>query len=284
MDNQIDAHNFFILEAQITEQQLDIGFDLYGTGHLIWLAAIIVAGVVISSGYKRLDGRRRMRVVKAFAVVILAAEICKDIILLICGAEMVKYLPFHLCGIAIAGLLADAFCYGRTAGRGPSFSRTQDYGRCRGRIYAERLSGQLIAYAFFPGACAALLFCNWTAYPFFTFMNIYSFAFHGWIVFYFLMRYRGGEIRPTYRGLWQAALIIGLIAIPVYIFNSVAGTNYLFINEVQESSPLVIVWNVFGTRFGQAGYLAGVALMVVLVFHALYVVYAMMGRLSRRKG
>ena len=61
--------------------------------------------------------------------------------------------------------------------------------------------GQMFAFAFFPGALAALLFCNWTCYPFWNFMNIHSFVFHGWIVCYFVMRYRGGEIRPHYRGL-----------------------------------------------------------------------------------
>ena len=38
--------NFFIYEALIIEQQLDItGFELYSPGHLIWLAAIVIVSL-----------------------------------------------------------------------------------------------------------------------------------------------------------------------------------------------------------------------------------------------
>ena len=77
--------------------------------------------------------------------------------------------------------------------------------------------------------------------------------------------------------------VIGIIAVPVYIFNHIFETNYLFLNEAQEGSPLVAVWNIFGTRFGQAGYLAGVVLLVVVIFHILYLVYMVMDKIKTRK-
>ena len=43
------------------------------------------------------------------------------------------------------------------------------------------------------------------------------------------------------------------------------------------------VWNIFGTRFGQAGYLAGVVLLVVVIFHILYLVYMVMDKIKTRK-
>ncbi len=255
-------NNFFIYEALILEQQLDItGFKLYSPGHLIWLAAIIIAAAIASTGYRRLSSLKKDRTRKFFALAILISEICKDLVLFVVGAPMIKYLPLHLCSYAIICMLAEAFC--------------------RRREWRD-LAGQMMAYAFFPGAVAALLFCNWTIYPFFTFMNIFSFVFHGWIVIYFVMLYRAGEIRPDYKGLWKTALVIGIIAVPVYIFNHIFGTNYLFINEAQEGSPLVAVWDIFGTRFGQAGYLAGVVILVVIVFHILYFVYMMLDKIRRK--
>lgn len=255
--------NFFIYEALIIEQQLDItGFELYSPGHLIWLAAIVIVSIIASISYRRSSGQERDRTRRFFALAILIAEICKDLILAMAGAPMIKYLPLHLCSYAIICMLAEAFC--------------------RRREWRD-LAGQMMAYAFFPGAVAALLFCNWTIYPFFTFMNIFSFVFHGWIVIYFVMLYRAGEVRPDYKGLWKTALVIGIIAIPVYIFNHIFETNYLFLNEAQEGSPLVAVWNIFGTRFGQAGYLAGVVLLVVVIFHILYLVYMVMDKIKTRK-
>ena len=41
---------FFINTLKIEEQGLDIGFDLYCPGHLIWLA-VIAAAMVIITGY-----------------------------------------------------------------------------------------------------------------------------------------------------------------------------------------------------------------------------------------
>lgn len=90
--------NFFVYEALILEQQLDItGFELYSPGHLIWLAAIVIVSIIASISYRRSSGRERDRTRRFFALAILIAEICKDLILAMAGAPMIKYLPLHLC-------------------------------------------------------------------------------------------------------------------------------------------------------------------------------------------
>ena len=238
--------NFFTCEYQILEQGLDIGFHLYAPGHLIWLAAIAAAAFLFSASYRIKDKNERARARKIFAALILLSEIYKDTVLIIMGAPMMQYLPLHLCSFAIFGMLIDAFA--------PK----------------QQLMGQMFAFAFFPGALAALLFCNWTCYPFWNFMNIHSFVFHGWIVCYFVMRYRGGEIRPHYRGLWQTAAVLLLLMIPIYFFDKLTGENYMFMNEASEGSPLVVLWDIFGTRFGEPGYLISYIVLAVTVFHVLY--------------
>jgi len=240
---------FFIHTDLIEARGLDIGFGLYGAGHLIWLA-VIIAGVILWSGhYKKLTEIKQAKVRKFFAIAILCSEILKDTILILGDAPMKGYLPFHLCGLAIFGMLADAYTNHRD------------------------ITGQMLTFAFMPGACAALLFCNWTEYPFFNFMNIHSFVFHGWIICYVIMIYRNGETRPEYKGMWKVIGMLAIVAVPVYFINKALEENYLFINEASEGSPLVFLWNIFGTRFGEAGYLLSYAVFVIVILHILFCVY-----------
>lgn len=266
---------FFTNKLEIQEQGLEIGFDLYSAGHLIWLAVLLVLAVLISNYYKNLDGHgsvkirsnavvspgdarigqlRQRRMLKFFAVALAVSEIIKDLVLYFTGFWHAEYLPFHLCGLAIFALLADAF------------------------LENQKITGQLISYAFMPGAVSALLFCNWTEYPFLNFMNIHSFVFHGWIVFYLVMRYRNGEIRPNYKGLWLTFLMVLLLVAPLFWFNLNFDTNFLFLNEASEGSPLVPIWNLLGTKYGYPGYFAGCAVLVIVVFHGLYLLYSLLGK------
>ena len=59
---------FLIYSAQIKNRGLDIGFDLYEPGHLLWLAAILIIAGLAASRYKKARPRSRSRVRKAFAV------------------------------------------------------------------------------------------------------------------------------------------------------------------------------------------------------------------------
>lgn len=250
---------FFTYSEQIKERGLDIGFDLYSPKHLMWLIAGLIMTVVIATFYRRCAAGTKQTVKKLFALALLASEVIKDAVMMVLGAPMIGYLPFHLCSFAIAALLMDAWgCL-------------------------DKVIKQMMAYAFFPGAVAALLFCNWTEYPMLSFMNIHSFTFHIWIVFYFIMIYCAGEVKPSYKGIWQSIAVLLITAVPVYIFNLVFDTNYLFLNEASAGSPLVAVWDIFGTRFGQAGYVAGVLLLVTVVFHALYALYRLLDKFFAEK-
>ena len=249
---------FFINTLKIEEQGLDIGFDLYCPGHLIWLAAIAAATVILARYYIRQNEERRTGIKKFFAVAILCSEILKDGILIAIGAPMKGYLPLHLCGLAIFAMLWDAFSGKR------------------------RISGQMLAYAFLPGAISALVFCNWTEYPFFNFMCIHSFVFHGWMVIYVVMLYAAGEIRADYMGLWTTAGILAVCAVPIYILDILIDENYLFLNEASEGSPLVFLWDVFGTRFGAPGYIASFAVLLLTVFHVLYLIYRGINKIKEK--
>jgi hypothetical integral membrane protein (TIGR02206 family) len=252
---------YFFTHSDILEaQQLDLGFQLYGIGHIIWLVAIVVFASMFSTYYKNQNETKQRNIKKFFALAIFLSEVYKDLIITMQGISIIEYLPIHLCGLAIFVMLADGF----------------------GKH--QEICGELLAFAFVPGAASALLFCNWTAYPFFNFMNIHSFVFHGWIITYFVMKFRNGEIKISYKGIWKVCGTLGVCAAPIYIFNKIAGTNYMFLNEASEGSPLVILWEIFGTRFGEIGYLVSYAVFAIFVVHCMYLLYIGIDKCFSKKG
>lgn len=250
---------FFTIFAEIESQGLEIGFSLFSMGHIIWLIAIALAIAVMTKVYGSASIDKRDTIKKFFAVAILFSEVLKDVIIIVKGGNMMGYLPLHLCSFAIFCMLYDAFA----EKKGPV--------------------GQFLIYAIFPGALSALLFCNWVEYPFLNFMSIHSFTFHGWILIYVLMQFFNGEIIATYKGLWKTVLALAICAVPVFIFNTIFEQNYMFLNIPSEGSPLVPLWNIFGEKFGIAGYLTAYSILVIVVFHVLWVIYTIIQKLIIEK-
>lgn len=225
------------------------GWELYSMGHILWLVAMAVLGIVVTKAYIRGDESHKRKMKKSLALSIIGLEILTDTIVIIYGTDMINYLPLHMCSFAMGAMALDAF-----------FPR-------------QKISGQLMCYLFMPGAMCAELFCSWAMYPINNFMSINSFIFHWFIIVYMAMIYYSGETKPTYKGLWRTMGVVVLLAIPVYIFDRITGMNYMFLNVPSEGSPLVFLWNIFGTKFGLLGYLISYALTALSVVHILYVIY-----------
>ncbi len=252
--------NFWLYTEKANALKSNVGFELYSKGHLIWLLFLAVCALILIPMYLKAKDSKRLKMRKGFALFLLISEIVKDIIIVIIGAPIAAYLPLHLCGYAIFFLLTDAY------------------------LPKQKVTGQLIAYAFGPGALAALLFCSWTMLPlFWNFMTIHSFIFHGVIVTYLIMRLANGEIKPSYKGLWISVLTMACLAVPAYLVDMKTGYNYMFIYEVQRNSPLEPIWEIFGTRWGKPGYVVGAILLVIVIFHALYLIYGLIGLRRKHK-
>lgn len=240
--------NFFINTLYIEEHGLDIGFSLYSAPHLIWLAAMAIFIAWMCYSYKKKDMASRMQMKKTWALILAGSEVLKDTVLFLTGWFTPAYLPFHLCGLSIFAMLADAY------------------------LPKQKVTKQMMLFAFMPGALSALLFSNWTEYPFYAYMSIHSFVFHAIIVGYTLMQFLGRDISPSYKGLWKTALAVVLVMIPVYGINILFAEynpNFMFLMEASPGSPLVPLWNIFGPKY----YLfAGVG-MIILVFHVLFPIY-----------
>ena len=244
---------FFINKYYILQEGLDIGFRLWSAPHLIWLGLMTLMIVGIARRYCRSDGEARDRMRKTIAIAMLVMELLKDLVVAVTGWWNPGYLPFHLCGLAIFAVLTDAFCR------------------------KQKVTGQMILFAFMPGALSALLFANWTMYPFYVYFAIHSFVYHALIVAYAVMIFVSREVVPDYKGLWKTLIALIIAMVPIYFINlafAEHNPNFMFMMEASPGSPLVPVWNLAGPDW----YIpAGVA-MVAIVFHVLYGVYWAIGK------
>ncbi len=248
---------FFINKYYIAQEGLDIGFDLYSAPHLIWLALMVGLIAVICRRYLKQDEAGRGSLRKAIAIAMLVMEILKDTVVTAVGWWNPGYLPFHLCGLAIFAVLADAFWT------------------------KQKVTGQMILYAFMPGALSALLFANWTMYPPLVYMSIHSFVYHTLIVVYAVMLFASREVVPSYKGLWKSVIAVVITAVPVYFLNLLFAEhnpNFMFLMEASPGSPLVPLWDIFGPDF----YNLSMVGLVVVVFHVLYLIYKGIGKLMTR--
>lgn len=188
----------------------------------------------------------------ALAAGALGLELLRAGLLAFNGEYDIGRLPLHLCGMAVYVIVLHALKNGQVTGQ--------------------------FLYAFcMPGAAAAILFPDWSYYPALSYMTLSGFAIHMLIVAYVLMQVVGGDIRPNIR---QAPLCLGimlLIALPVYAFDQLTDTNYMFLNWPAENSPLE--WFSF---LGQPGYLLGYIPMLAAVWAVIYFRFRLTGRKKGR--
>ena len=216
------------------------GFGLYGVGHLLWLAVFAAMTAALSLIYRRASarGRKALRLTVAFAA--LAIELLRAVLLMRAGEYTLFRLPLHLCGLAVYIGVIHAL-----SGNG--------------------LIGQFLCAFCMPGALCALLFPDWTYYPFLHFMTLSSFMLHILLVDYTLMQMLSGELTPDIRRAPVCLGIMLLIAAPVYALNMLWGTNYMFLNWPSEGSPLE--WFSF---LGRPGYLLGYLPLLLLAWTPIY--------------
>lgn len=163
------------------------------------------------------------------------------IYLLIIGEFDLEVLPFHLCSMAIYLSLLNAY-------------------------YPGKIKKEILYSLCMPGAAAALLFPSWAGYPMISLVNIQNFLQHALLMIYPIMLFAGGDIRPNYKNLPKCLLFLLIISPPIYIFNKIFDTNFLFINYPSPGSPLVL----FEKWFGNPGYILGLLMLILVVWFFLY--------------
>ena len=229
---------FFTLEQDLPA---GVGFTLWGREHIAWLCIAAAIGVLLCLSYRRAKAEARPRLRIAVGCAVLACEILKVVNLIAQGSFNVYFLPLHLCGLAVFFTFAHALRPGETLG---NFV----YSTCA------------------PGALFALLFPDWTAYPAFCYHSLVAFVVHTLLAVYPLMLLSGGDLRPRVRYLPRCFAILLSLAVPVYLFDRVFRTNYMFLLSPSSGSPLE--W--FASLLGNPGYLLGYLPMIILIWGLLY--------------
>ena len=213
---------------------------MFSRGHLLWLLAALAAWLLLCRRYKRAFPARRARMRRTAAGAALAIELLRALLLMLAGEYGIGRLPLHLCALAIYISFLHA-------------------------LRGGELTGQFL-YAFcMPGAACALLFPDWSGYPAFHFISVSSFTLHILLVGYTLMLVIGGDLRPDTRRAPACLGIMLLIAVPVYIFDRLMGTNYMFLNWPSPGSPLE--WFAF---LGRPGYLLGYLPLLAAAWAVIY--------------
>ncbi len=231
----------------------DSGYPLFGAVHIAWLLGIAAAIAVCAVCFLRLGEVGRRRFLRALAVIALAMEAYREVVLIATGAWEFQNLPLHLCGMAIffEALFAFLPC---------------------------TFLGEMTCAACLPGAAAALLFPDWLRYPTLNYMNLHGFILHGILCLMPILVLISGQYRPRIRRAWMPLVFLAAAAAILYPINARKGSNFMFINYPSLGSPFAAVY----AAHGYAAYLVVYVAVVAGVILAMYGVAALIGALSTR--
>ena len=216
-----------------------LGFSHFDACHLFWLSLFVCTVLLNVMWYRRMGetGRRRWRI--AVASLIVVDELYKIIGLAAFGRYTLDYLPLHLCSINIILIAIHA-------------------------VKPSRLLDNFLYGVCIPAALMALLFPTWTKLPMANFMHLHSFTVHILLAMYPIVLFAAGDIRPRARQIPRCLLFLIALAIPIYGFNVLFDTNFMFLISASKGNPLS--W--FETHWGS--HLLGFPVLVPVVLAVMY--------------
>lgn len=215
-----------------------LGFAHYDATHIVWLVVTAITLIANCIVYRKLTEKGRSIWKKVVAVLLIADELFKMIVLFIGGRYTASYLPLHLCSLNIFMIALHAWR--------PS----------------ETLDNFLYTICI-PGALAALLFPSWSTLPPSSGMHLHSFTVHILLLMYPLVLFVGREIRPDIRMLPKSFGLLFAMVIPIYGVNLLLNTNFMFLMSADPGNPLEIFQNLWGSHLlGFPVIIAGVLLVM----------------------
>ncbi len=199
------------------------GFSHFDFTHFMWLAAaalILLANVILFRNLKE-KGRKLWK--KIVAILLVADELFKMVILFIGGNYSAGYLPLHLCSINIFLIAVHAW-------------------------KPSKILDNFLYTVCIPGTLAALLFPTWTNLPVLNGMHLHSFTVHILLLLYPAVLSICGDIKPDIHYLPKALGLLVVMAIPIYIVNLLLDTNFMFLMSASAGNPLYLFQQVWGSH------------------------------------
>lgn len=240
---------YFLDTVETVEDGL--GFSHFNSVHLLWLVFFLVITVVNCLWYRSMSPIGRDRWKKVIAILIVADEIFKDVMLVVGGRYDVGYLPLHLCSINILLVAIHAW-------------------------KPSKLLGGFLYTVCIPGALAALLFPTWTALPVLNFMHLHSFTVHILLALYPIVLSVSGELIPRAKQLHKYLLLLVILAIPIYVINLLLDTNFMFLMSADPGNPLYLFEQLWGNHL--YGFPVLITAVIIIMYVPLEVYRALRGR------
>ena len=229
----------YLLETTQTVPE-GVGFALYGPTHLVWLAIFLIFTLGSCLLYRELRSTQKDKVRLVFAVLLLADELFKYVILTVGDRWLADYLPLHLCSVNIFLIAIHA-------------------------VRPNKLLDNFLYTVCIPGALAALLFPSWASLPFPNLMHIHSFTVHTLLAAYPIMLTSAGEIRPSARYVPKCLALLVVLCIPGIVVNLFFGSNFMFLSYAEPGNPLYLFEQLWGNHLYGLPILVGA---VILIMHA----------------
>ena len=197
-------------------------FHLFGTPHIVAMAAMLVVPVALSVAVRRADSERATRVVcVVFAVVMLVNQVvywCYRYVTEGADTFVREHLPLHVCGMTV--LLSVATL-----------------------LWRRRFTYELLYFWGLAGAANAMVTPELTeGFPHYVFFQY--FISHGGIVAAALFATWGLGMRPTFRSLIRAFVAMNAMAAVIACVNLLLDSNYMYLCEapVTASPFLFLPW------------------------------------------
>ncbi len=236
--------DFFVYKDALS---VDDGFRLFGICHLVWMIGIGIfswwMGKFFSFGEKRSVTRWK----KILGLLLPLLEVSRMLVLIIGGDFNFDEMPLHLCNMAL--FLVSIYL-----------------------LTHNRFVGVVYVLLCVPAAILAVVFPGWLRYPFWSYMHIHNFVYHGFLIAVGYALIISKDIVPEWKELWKP-LIFGLIGYGVmYAMNVKLGTNFWFINMPSYQSPLAFLYELFGDKWYLLGHFLFCSMVVILWCGVIHVV------------
>lgn len=232
-----------------TVQSLKNGFQLFDWYHLSWLVGTAIIILIMYLFYKKSDFIKQSKIRIYWALIILLLECIKNGVLVARGEFWYGSLPLHLCGLGIFIVLAHAFLKGHQL-------------------------DMLLYCLTMPGAFMSLVTPNWTDVSAFNYFHFHSFFFHLLLFAYPMTMLLSKELKLSVRKMWQPVLFLCVTVPIVYVLNVLWGTNFMFLNQAAEGTPLMLLEHYLGDKY----YIIGFIGLVIIFWLLLLIPLKLLGK------
>ncbi len=227
-----------------------VGYTTFGKVHIAWLICIAAGIILCTVLFLHMKERGQNRFLRTLAIIMIAMEVYREIVLIATGSWEFGLLPIHLCGQAI---FLEALAV----------------------FFPNTFFKEITCVLCLPAAASALLFPDWLAYPTINFMNLHSFILHGILCMLPIMLLASRRCQPKIRRYWMTAVFLGADALVVHFVNVAMTMNFMFLEMPSTGSPFGGIYQTYGYGVYLVVFIGVVFGVVLLMYAGVYAVRAL---------